>query len=101
MMEEKPSWLDCTIKREKRVVRRKEHIWKRINDQKSWKEFVYQRKYFCQIVCGKVRKYHHESCKNNYKETYKYANRLLFRKKETPLPSGKIQLLLITLTSFS
>ena len=40
-------------------------------------------------MCGNVRKYHHESCKNNYKETYKYANRLLFRKKETPLPSGK------------
>ena len=77
---------------EKAVVRRKECIWKRIKDKKNWKEFVSQRKYFGQIVCGKVWKYHQdifESCKNNYKETYKYANKLLFRKKETPLPSGK------------
>ena len=39
-----------------------------------------------------VWKYHHDisaGCSNNYKETYKYANRLLFRKKGTSLPSGE------------
>ena len=88
---ERPSWLDNTIKMEKVVMRRKERIWKRLKNQKSWEEFATQRKHFSLIVCKKVREYHQDifkNCKTNYRDVYKHANKLLFRKEVTTFPVG-------------
>ena len=85
------SWLDNTIREERAIMRRKERIWKRLRDQDSWEDFASQRKYFGQTICKKVRMYHQETfrnCQSNYKDVYKHANRLLFMKEDTPLPTG-------------
>ena len=74
------------------LTRRKERIWKRLKTEQSFEEFAQQRKYFGQVVCRRVKSYYHDifaNCKNNYKEVYKQANRLLFRKETQPVPPGE------------
>jgi hypothetical protein len=84
-------WVDERTTREKCEMRRKERVWKRLRTKDAWDDFAKQREYYNTAVCLHVKSYYRqifESCKDNFKELFHQANKLLFRKQQSPLPQA-------------
>ena len=85
-------WFNQQVLGQKRIVRRRERIWKKYKQQHQWKALSDERKKYrsiltiarCEVILSKV-----AECKGSVKSLYNLVNNITGGAKENPLPECK------------
>ena len=89
---QKTPWFNQQVLGQKRIVRKRERIWKKYKQQHQWKALSGERKKYrsiltiarCEVILSKV-----AECKANVKSLYNLVNNITGGVKENPLPECK------------
>ena len=93
----KEPWYEGHIKQQKKVVRNREHIWRKYKQYHQWKAFTVERNRCNRMLAGsKLRTISNkiEECGSNTKKLYNLVNNITGRVKINPMPPGKSDQLL-------
>ena len=87
----KVPWYDEDLKQQRRLVRRRERVWLKYNEEHQWLAYKQQRNKYKQMLTCKKRSSISSKVLNargNIKELYQITNNLTSHHSENPMPEG-------------
>ena len=84
-------WMTEDVKREVALRRSKEWKWKAFKSQYDYRAFSYQRSYVKCMIKWAKKEYFHDvfgEIRDDYKEVFRVAKKLLFNEKQSPFPEA-------------